>query len=271
MPDSEKMEAISGNPRTTFEHVRYAYAERPDDACHRTSMAPTELVEVLHRKGLPDHVQTSFSERHGGVRDAWANVLANAEQVVCLDAHLDMYTTGDFSIGIPGPGGKKLLVGYTLDYREMAAGLPSLPYLSSKVAALAQEAAWEQAWVLLLLKDMPKLSSFTWVVPNHFAAGLAVGFPYPHAQWMRILEAGQKEEIWHYRLNPAAQNIEIEFIIPELEGRRLVIDVVTLQSCPSLKGVDADHVHVCRSPHFLHPAADIWVDELLTSLNPDRS
>ncbi len=257
----------AAEPETTFEHVRYAYADRPHDDRHGMSTTPAALVAALRARGLPAATRAAFSERHGGVREAWADVLDRAEHVVCLDAHLDMYAIGSLALTVAGPRGRRLRVEYDPLYREMAAGVPSLGHAGPTVAAWAREAAWEEAWALLLLERMPWLERFTWVVPDHFGAGLAAGFPYPHARWLGTLEAARRRGVWRYRLDPAAHRIELEFLEPELAGRRLTVDIVTLDRCPSLAAVDARRLHVCRSPGFLHPAADGWVEELVGRLN----
>jgi hypothetical protein len=194
-------------------------------------------------------------------------VLADAEHIVCLDAHLDMYAVGSLAVGLAGPRGARLVVHYTPIYREMASGLESLPQLGDSVAAAARDATWEEAWALHLLEHMPILQKFTWVVPDHFAAGLAAGFPYPYARWMDTLSSGAEQGIWRYALDAPTRRIELVFLEAELAGRHLSVDVVTLDDCPSLADVDCAHLHVCRSPGFLHPGADEWVDELVTLLN----
>lgn len=256
-------------PAVTYEHVRYAYVDRPEDARHRVSRAPGELLAALRAKGLPKVRRASFSERHGGVRTAWASVLETTDHVVCLDAHLDVYAVGSLAVVLRGPRGKRLRVQHRPHYREMAGGLSSLGYLGPSDSAVASAAAWEEAWPLLLMEHMPLLERLTWVVPDHFAAGLAAGFPYPHAQWKKTLDEGCQAGIWRHALDPDARRIDLYFREPELANRHLAIDLVTLATCPSLAVVNVDQVHVCRSPSFLHPAADRWVKDLVTLLNGD--
>src|SRR5207302_11100951 len=117
-------------------------------------------------------------------------------EVVCLDAHLDMYARAPAPAWLPAHDGARLALDGPIRSRDAAAGLPQLPTLHPDVALRARALAWEQAWLLLLLDRMPRLTRVTWVVPDHFARGLAAGFPYPQAAWHALLEDGAAAGIW---------------------------------------------------------------------------
>ncbi len=260
--ESSLARRLPDEPESTYEHLHYPFDGRPLDARHGMSTTPAGLMAALRAKGLPLTRTARFSEIHSGTREAWHDLLATCAEIVCLDAHLDMFPVGSVLVQVPGPGGRKLEIEYHPTHREMGQGMPK-QMVGDAVRQRAYEATWEESWALHLLEFMPRLRRFTWVVPEHFAAGLAAGFPYPHAAWHRLLEGGRLANIWTYELDPAAHRISLHFREPELQGRSLVIDVVTLADCPPLHDVDPEHVHICRSPAFLHPGADAWVDELV--------
>lgn len=264
--DGPNSTLVSDEPEVTFEHVRYAFRERPDDGRHGMCTSPAELHTALRTTGLPRTRGAILTETHDGVAQAWDGVLDEVQHIVCLDAHLDMYAVGDLTATLRGPGGARLNVHYSPSYREMGAGLPSLRHLGPAAVERAFAGTWEEAWALHLLERMPRLERFTWVVPDHFGIGLAQGFPYPHARWLHTLQEAAAHGIWSFVLEPAARRIRLEFLEPELAGRSLTVDIATLADCPPLDAVDADHVHLCRSPGFLHPAADGWVNELAERL-----
>jgi hypothetical protein len=97
-----------GLRRETFEHVQYRYGERPDDARHSLSGTPEGLLARLRARGLPDRIRAAFSERHGGVREAWGDVLDETAEIICLDAHLDMYPRAPAPAWLPARDGARL-------------------------------------------------------------------------------------------------------------------------------------------------------------------
>ncbi|MGB8211967.1 MAG: hypothetical protein WCE68_00280 [Anaerolineales bacterium] len=238
---------------------------RPHDDRHEPADDPDGLYWRLIEAGLPRRLKPHVTDWHREVLDVVRQTRMGADwkrqrvaEIVCLDAHLDIYPRMLVDLDTAHPGRAI----YRVCVEDLASGLDrrakSIP--TEYRDRIRESYDWirdglmEGGWLISLAGQIGTVK-VDWVVPYHFAAALDQGFPYPNAQWADSLALGKKYSQWSARAYPKTRTIKIA-------SPRYQIVVQVMTSLPSLAEVDL--VHLARSPLFLPPKMDVWVDYLVS-------